>query len=145
MEIVGALSQGRAANLSTVEATLKGDVQTLEHGELFTGRPVTRIIATPDGVLKWSLAPFDDVESARSVAVAKLTEERRLGVHHPAKTWLLHHHGGVVTLCNHSPRLLPLHTGLEGLRQDQRLPVLEAALKRYVQSASLGVRLDEGL
>lgn len=145
LEIIGALSPGRVADLATVEAALAGESQTLGHGDTFTGRPVTRIMATPDGVLKWSLEPFQDPEAARACATAKLMEERRLRVHHPAKTWCLLHHDGGTQICNYTPRLLPLHTGLAQLRQDQRLPALEATLSRYVQAAAQGVRLDEGL
>lgn len=82
---------------------------------------------------------------ARAFCEKRLVEERRLAVHHPAKTWWLGIAAQGVWICNHTPRLLPLHTGLDTLRVDQRIPALEEMLSIYLKGATNGARLDEGL
>ena len=145
IEIVNALSPGRAATEATVRAVLGLDAETLHHGDTFTGRPLTRIIASPEGVVKWSRGRCLPVAEAREFCQNRLAEERRLGVHHPARTWCLVLRDGLAWPCNHTPRLLALHVGLAQLRDDQRLPALQAALALYVKAAARGARLDEGL
>lgn len=145
LEIIGALSPGRAASLAAIQAVLAAEARSLHHGDTFTGRPGTRILAGPEGVVKWSLGRPGTLEAARDFCRECLERERRLGVHHPAKTWFLWRRDNGVWICNHTPRLLALHVGLTELRGDQRLPALGEVLNLYARAAASGLRLDEGL
>jgi predicted phosphodiesterase len=124
---------------------LSGNRINPEHGDEFTGRPVTQIVATEIGVIKFRTEyTLPELEARRFVAKA-VERERQIGIHHPRKTWFLIYSTDaigrqIVDIANITPLLTPLHqykiqeaeTSIEHL-----LPLIVAGINRYIETARL--------
>jgi predicted phosphodiesterase len=112
VEIVGALGDGGCDALLLTCALTRGGLRALSHGADFTGRPGTQLRVCDEFVIKLrtELQPRNAAE-ARSFVFRALEKERRVGAHHPAKTWFLLFGAAdrPPTIGNITPRLRPLH------------------------------------
>lgn len=118
----------------------------LSHGEEFTGKPVTEIHANESFVLKANRnLVFATRQAAQAWCRQRLESERRYGVYHPSRTWLmLRHTHDRWQVANLSSRLVPLHT----LRwnAERAAELWPRILKTYIRFAmQFEQRLDEGL
>ena len=122
---------------------LSGNRISTRHGDEFTGRPVTQIVTTEIGVIKFRTEyTLPDLEAHRFVAKA-VERERQIGIHHPLKTWFLIYatdelgHQSI-DIANITPLLTPLHqckiqasaAGIEHL-----LSLIVAAIILYIETA----------
>ena len=120
-------------------------VQPSSAGE-FTGRPMTSLIVNDEFVLKvrreLRYRPGDDERW-----VLRATEgERTLGLHHPAKTWLILMEDEERTIANVTPRLAPLDQWLPSASPETGVAVLTRLLNQYTSAFGRnGRQLDPGL
>ncbi len=135
VRILGTVGEAPPFELALVHRLLASAPVTLSHGQAFTGRPDTIVHADARHVLK--LHPADQEPAARE----RLRRERRLGVHHPRKTWFLVEEAGEPCWQgNITPRLMPLHQQTD---PDRLAPLLEAALCMTLEVlAQHGLQLD---
>lgn len=153
IEIVGTREEPTAYDEGVIRAVLRGGSTGLEHGGEYTGRPATQIFAAPQAIIKLRTEVRLARDTARLWTQNRLEEERRLGVHHPGKTWFLlcseeEDAAQIGSIC---PRLAPLHCVLKDSPSD------EACGERWVRwlaalyamnfrvAAASGRSLDEGL
>ena len=127
------------ANGRHVQPGLDGD---------FTGRPMTRLIVDDELVLKMrSELRYRAGDDERWIARA-VEAERLLGLHHPAKTWLIleEEDSGERTIANVAPRLAPLDQWLPSASPEAGIAVLERLLHIYTVAFGRDERqLDPGL
>lgn len=144
--IVGAVEPTQAIAAAIITAAITGQEQTLVHGQQFTGRPATRVIANDHYVIKWrSEYRFSEKDSRRWIEQI-LARERQYRVHMPAKTWFYLRQGNHALIASITPRLLPLHIAHDTLGAERLLNYLERLAKLYMHlAATHQVRLDEGL
>lgn len=112
----------------------------------FTGRPMTTLLADGELVLKkrgeLRYRPGDDERWIRQT----VDQERRLGLHHPAKTWLIIKEAGERSIANVTPRLRPLDHWLPDSDSVEGITVIERLLQLYTQAFVYHERqLDPGL
>ena len=87
VEIVGAVD-GQASQFSEHDILNTLDQpQALQHLATFTGRPATQLFVADNAVIKLRTDFVFQPKDVQRRALAALQEERRLQVHHPAKTW----------------------------------------------------------
>lgn len=158
-KIVGALGDTEGFGPQQIRDTILQGVKALSLNSDFTGRPETNIYASDHEVVK---IRRDLKLTARQAApwLAKVMEkERKLGVHHPGKTWFYIYleRGGVelqgeeVLIGNITPRLRPLHKLLEPKPETEQARaeasrILAAMFGMYLSKAkAFEVKLDEGL
>ena len=130
---------------ATIHAALDAQHIATAHGETFTGRPMTKIIASDDYVIKLR----EDYRLNRTNAIRFIQNaiqlEQTLGVHHPGKTWFIHQTSAIANI---TPRLQPLHEPglLDTFQADSFVVLLENILERYFAIAvEHDLRLDLGL
>ncbi len=142
---LGSISPGRSIPAGGIQGLLEQPETTLTHGSSFSGRPITRVIANSDLVLK--LRPsrlelqrlVDWVESNRD-------REARLDVHPPGKTWFVLHDGERAWRGNAASRLTTLAELAESESSERLLDSLLQLPDLYLGvGAQHGYRLDEGL
>ena len=135
-------------DVATIGALLGEQRIQTAHGEMFTGRPATVIIANDDYVIKLRHDyRLDDVNAVRFIENA-IELEQTLGIHHGRKTWFIDRTDGGVVIANITPRLRPLHDPgvVERLQPEGFLAVLDVVLERYCAiAAQHDMRLDLGL
>ena len=114
--------------------------------DAFIGRPMTTILADDAFVLKMRTElTFRDTDRQRWIEQT-LARERELGLHHPAKTWLLVAGEEEPVIANATPRLAPLHQALPAMEAEHGVRVLDALLERYVRTfIEQEIQLDPGL
>ncbi len=149
VHIIGAINQQAPQfDEQTILATLD-QPQALQHLATFTGRPATQLFVAEQAVIKLRTDFVFQPKDVERRALAALQEERRLQVHHPAKTWFYCDWDGQLIIGNIAPRLLPLHRELPlYLQQDpaRALAVLGDLIQLYTDTALRhDRRLDEGL
>lgn len=98
---------------ATICDILGGDEEALNHGGAMSGRPATRIYASDAYIVKLRTEYATARRSARGFVENAVDRERRLGIHHPSKTWFLiaETSGGAddrVTVANITERLRPV-------------------------------------
>lgn len=144
--IVGAVDPAQIISAATITTVIAGQEQTLTHGQQFTGRPVTKIIADDQYVIKWrSEYRFSEKDTRRWIEQT-LARERQYQVHPPAKTWFYLRQGDHALIANITPRLLPLHMAHATLGAEPLLVHLEQLAGLYLHlAATQQARLDEGL
>lgn len=85
-----------------------------KHGGEFTGRPVTEIVNTEIGIIKFHTEyKLPELEARRFVSQS-VEHEKRIGIHHPHKTWFLvfsqdEEGTKTISIANITPQLMPLH------------------------------------
>lgn len=120
---------------------LCGDRIITQHGDEYTGRPVTEMVRTEIGLIKFRTEyKLADLEARRFIMHA-IEQERRLGVYHPDKTWFLvtSQDETKINIANIAPLLKPLHqyqTLLSEFSIDEFLQFIEKAIRLYVETAS---------
>lgn len=149
VEIVGAVD-GQASRFSEHDILHTLDQpQELQHLATFTGRPATQLFVADNTVIKLRTDFVFQPKDVQRRALAALQEERRLQVHHPAKTWFYCDWNGQLVIGNIAPRLNPLHREMpEALAadRDQALAWFGALFSLYIETAlNNDRRLDEGL
>ena len=147
INVCGAIDQEKSIDPTLVEALL-GRSQAARAGRAgeFTGRPSTVLIADDELVLKKrSELRYRARDQMRWVAQA-IEQERRLSVHHPAKTWLIVHEGDEQVIANVTPRLAALNHWMPETPAEHGVTVLEALLEMYTDIFVRHERqLDPGL
>lgn len=148
IDIIGAIDPALACSPDLALELFALPAQVLGHDGEFTGRPLTRIQASPQHVLKLRLA--GPAQGLREQTEETLLRERLYGVYHPARTWLIvtEDQGpqAGVWLGNVTPRLRALH--LPQAEEDAMVFFrhVRAMLQMYLRiAARFRVRLDEGL
>ncbi len=61
----------------------------IRHGDTFTGRPSTRLLVTPNHIIKQRTEYQLKEKDARRFIDQALARERKLGIYHPSKSWFL--------------------------------------------------------
>jgi predicted phosphodiesterase len=122
----------------------------LVHGQMFTGRPNTRLHIDDHNILKIRAELNFDEKSATRWIKQILEKERQLNVHIPSKTWFLAipDNGDQPLIGNICPLLKPLHTLLGETAQDNLEPLdwFDQIWRMYFNVATQhNLRLDEGL
>ncbi len=150
MHIVGILSaapeKDNAQRLAIAERLLAREATPLQHNGFFVGRPTTRVHADDAWVLKLREEHhFGSRELALAWANKRLEAERRYGVHHPARTWLVVETPRGWAAANLAPRLAPLHMHdwAADAAPAERLADIVRLYLRFWRAH--GQRLDEGL
>ena len=142
-----AIDTDQAYSAAVVEEVLAGGAveQAGCDGE-FLGRPTTRLTFTDHLVLKERLElQYRAGDQARWID-ATLRTERELGVHHPAKTWLLLGDLDSPIIANLTPRLQPLDHGLPQMHREPGLELIERLLRLYTRAfVEHDRQLDPGL
>ncbi|VAW97793.1 hypothetical protein MNBD_GAMMA21-506 [hydrothermal vent metagenome] len=125
-----------------------------EHGEAFTGRPVTEIISIDNSVLKFRTEyKLGEIEARRFVQQA-VEYEQKTGIHHPDKTWFLIFNSDsaesdYIEIGNITPLLVPMHQYQVVLQEETVNNYLEMVIKiveLYLLAASKhGICIDIGL
>ena len=159
LKIVGALKETGCFGPHQIRNTIMQGVKALSLNSDFTGRPETNIYASDNEVVKIRRDLKLTARQAAPWLASVLNKERKLGVHHPDKTWFyiyierngeesLHEE---VLIGNITPRLRPLHKLLEPqpsgdeARHEARR-ILVAMFKMYLSIAKeFDTKLDEGL
>ena len=159
LRLIGSIDQARHYEPSDVANTLSDNERTLALHAEFTGRPATRIYADENSVVKLRSDLQLKVGQAQHWINNALEKERRLGVHHPHKTWFVIYNSEdareddeqQALIGNITPRMRPLHIILgkapEG--EEARLShqdILSRVFHLCLQVAKHNdVKLDEGL
>ena len=121
----------------------------LVHGQMFTGRPNTRLHIDDRDVLKIRAELNFDEKSATRWIKQALEKERQLNVHFPTKTWFLAipDNGEQPLIGSICPLLKPLHSLLNDPQNTvNALNWLEKIWQMYFNVATQhDLRLDEGL
>ncbi|MGB0733038.1 MAG: metallophosphoesterase family protein [Pontibacterium sp.] len=150
---IGTLDGDQHFTESEVLAALANEAETLKLRAEFVGRPATRIFADQHIVLKLRDEIGFSEELAKEWTKNTLEKERRLGVHHPSKTWLLlkDEVTGQVSVGNVTPRMLPLHLIFQHppATKKERVKYLAWLTHTFELCLKLGkeqgIKLDEGL
>ena len=146
IERVSAIDPNQLIEASVVAELLTRHRQPLQHGEAFTGRPSTGIFASDTHVLKLRQEYHFSQQDSRRWIEQKIAKERAWGIYHPAKTWLLLLQQDEAIIASITPRLTPLHIGLDTMTERERLACFDAWGRLYCQFAiEHELRLDEGL
>ena len=149
-EVVGMLTEAgkenKAEHSVIARRLLARPPEALQHSGPFTGRLGTRVHADETWVLKLREDRcFDVLEIARAWTERRLREERRYGVHHPDRTWIIVETARGWVPANLSPRLAPLHVHDWTLDPDP-VNTLASVVRLYLRFWRMhGRRLDEGL
>ncbi|MCP5125088.1 MAG: metallophosphoesterase family protein [Gammaproteobacteria bacterium] len=144
--IVDSIEPNQGIDLKTIKEVFNNEVSPLIHGDTFTGRPVTKIIANDNYVIKChSEYQFNERDSKRWIEQV-LAKERQYYVHNPSKTWFYVHQFEQILIANITPKLLPLHIGYKTIPPYDLLKHMEnmADIYFYV-AANFNIKLDEGL
>ena len=146
IQIVDSIQPEQSIDLDTIHEIFNHEFRPLIHGETFTGRPVTQIIADDHYVIKCrSEHQFNEFDSRRWIEKT-LEKERLYGIHHPTKTWFYIRQPEQILIANITPKLLPLHIAHNTNSPDNLLKFMESMADMYLQSAAnLSIKLDEGL
>jgi len=151
IELIGSLDESAHYETCRIQRILQNEVQALQQGSAFMGRPQTQIHADADAVVKIRADLDLPLADARDWVLAQLAKERRLQAHHAHKTWFIQSEGAFCRIGNISPRLHPLHLvyvhapGTEAARLRYR-QLLNALLRMYFALAkNHAIKLDEGL
>jgi len=130
-----------------ISGLLKTPPSKLHHGEEFTGKPVTRIHISDDAVLKINTSgAFDNRDIATAWCQRVLSKERKAGIFHPERTWLVLFEENSWRTANITPRLVPLHIHIKQCDATQSLDWLLKVTEMYLNhAAKFNERLDEGL
>ncbi|MBA4503173.1 metallophosphoesterase family protein [Marinobacterium marinum] len=159
LKIVGALRETEGFGPQQIRSTILKGVKALSLNSDFTGRPKTHIYASDHEVVKIRRDLRLTARQAIPWLDKVMEKERRLGVHHPSKTWfyIYQEKGGEglldeeVLIGNITPRLRPLHKRLEPVPADEQARsengrILADMFEMYLQTArTFGIKLDEGL
>lgn len=122
---------------------LTGTRINTRHGDEFTGRPVTQIVSTEIGVIKFRTEyNLPELEARRFVSQA-VEREHNIGIHHPHKTWFLvssEDDAGKksIDIANITPGLTPLHqfrNQSPDATPEQFLQLIVSTIKLYIQTA----------
>jgi len=134
-------------SVKDIESALQTASEDLQHGGTFTGKPGTRIHATPDAILKLQTdGAFDTSDIAQSWCKNLLSKGRQTNLYHPRKTWFVHLDDNIWRLGNITPRMQPLHIAIEDVTAETALKWLLHISTLYLQHAArFNERLDEGL
>lgn len=153
IEILGAVGGDSTYRPEDVQSLRTLPQAAMTHGERFTGRPATVLYVGRQDLLKIRAELRLDPLNARRWAMQALERERKLGAHHPGKTWFLIHHANhdSPTIGSICPLLTPLHTLMrpkdcarEGA--ERRIGYLLALFRIYFRVfRDHHARLDEGL
>lgn len=159
LKIVGALREVGSFGPQQIRNTILQGVKALSLNSDFTGRPGTCIYASDNEVVKIRRDLRLTARQAGPWLAGVMAKERRLGVHHPGKTWFYIYPeragvevpDGEVLIGNITPRLRPLHKLLESppgteAAQVEAGRVLSAMFELYLKTVkAFEVKLDEGL
>lgn len=146
IEVLGAIDDHRVIPVGEILRALTGRQEKLVHGDVFTGRPGTRIFRSESVIVKIHenvrLAP----EKSRAWVESALANERRYGVHHPSKTWILLKAGNRSWIGNACPVLEPLHQVIVGHDTARLASVFRDYFQIYIRIAQgFDKSLDAGL
>ena len=146
IQIIGSVQPDQSIDLNTIHMIFKSEARPLIHGDTFTGRPVTKIIADDHYVIKYhSEYQFNERDSKRWIEKT-LEKERQYCVHNPAKTWFYVWQSEQILIANITPKLLPLHIGYKTISPDELLKHITNMADMYFRvAANFNVKLDEGL
>jgi len=130
-----------------IKRLYSNDVQALQHGEIFTGKPSTKIRCDDNYVLKFNQGHVFEERMATRWLTRLASRERQYGVAHPDKIWFALKRGDQYLVANLTPRLQPLHALLPQLPDNgARVEALEKVLQMVVVVPVVhGYGLDEGL
>jgi predicted phosphodiesterase len=146
VEVIGAIDATRVIDRDIIDRTITGVAQTLSHGQEFTGRPVTKITADDQHVIKWRSEYQFNAKDSRRWIERILAKERRYGIHHPAKTWFTAQQAERTVIANITPKLLPLHMAQQSLAATELLTHIANLADMYFgAAAAFSIKLDEGL
>ncbi|EIJ44312.1 putative phosphoesterase [Beggiatoa alba B18LD] len=148
--IVGAVGENVVYNEQSIINLLNTQQQALLHGNLFTGKPSTKLYIDEHNALKIRAEIRLDSRAALKWATQALTKEQTYQVHHPHKTWFIAQETDqpIALIGNICPRLHPVHDLFTHATVDiqTRLQHLATLFEHYLRLAkNTGVRLDEGL
>lgn len=127
----------------TILNTLREDQIQTEYGELFTGRPVTTIVANDHYVIKLRLEYDTHHYNSSKFSATAIERENKLAFYHPDKTWfLVKDNADKPIIANITPRLLPLHDKsiFETHSVEKFLSFFYIILDRYME---IGIRYDK--
>ncbi|ALG66663.1 metallophosphoesterase family protein [Beggiatoa leptomitoformis] len=148
--IVGAVGENVVYNEQTIINLLSTQQQALLHGNLFTGKPSTKLYVDTQNALKIRGEIRLDGRAALKWATQALVKEQTYQVHHPHKTWFVAEESeqSIALIGNICPRLHPIHDLFtqESVDIKLRLQYLAMLFEHYLRLAkNTGIRLDEGL
>lgn len=159
LKIAGVIREREGFAPERIRDVMLLGARTLSANSDFTGRPETRIHAGKHEVVKIRRDLRLTARQADPWLKMVMDRERRLGVHHPKKTWfyIYSERDGTrlqdeeVLIGNITPRLRPLHKFLE-LKPDteqalnKSFKALSEMFSMYLSRAkTFDVKLDEGL
>jgi predicted phosphodiesterase len=149
IEIIGAVDGLQHYSEQHILSLLEENHTEFSYGAAFMGRPGTRLYAGTTEIIKLRNELDLNEVRARLFLNYTLTQERKLKVHHPYKTWfLMQQEDDKVKIGNICPRLIPLHT-LSHANSDEiteQMAYLIQLYQFYFYAAhKFSARLDEGL
>jgi len=147
IEIIDVDGNG-SISVDAILTTMERDIVPLAHGEDFTGRPVTTVIASDDYVIK--LRKEYKVDRINSIGFCEraIIKEQQIEFYHPDKTWFIFFDNDVPVIGNITPKLRVLHDPqlYESLAKQDYVRVLHSVFHRYlVIGAEHDKQLDLGL
>ncbi|GAA0694887.1 hypothetical protein GCM10009104_23030 [Marinobacterium maritimum] len=159
LKVVGALRETGYFGPQQIRDTILQGMKALSLNSDFMGRPETNIYASDTEVVKIRRDLKLTARQAAPWLEKVLEKERRLGAHHPDKTWFyiyierdgVEAPGEEVLIGNITPRLWPLHKLLEPKPASEQAreeagKTLSAMFSLYLRTASeQSIKLDEGL
>jgi predicted phosphodiesterase len=149
IEIIGSIDEHCHYYHQDIEQLLNQNNTNIKYGATFMSRPCPHSYVGSTAVVK--LRTELDLHTTRAYSLTRYTlkQERKLGVHHPHKTWfLIHGTDGRVQMGNICPRLLPVDSLPHQTEAeiDLKISYVEKIYRSYFQVASAFlVRLDEDL
>lgn len=135
VEIIGAVAMERAIDPARILSVLSATPEELTHGGRFTGRPGTCVLCADSLVVKLRAELCFSARDARHWCERTLERERRLGAHHPQKTWFLVGRDAQTTIGSVTPLLEPLHQ-LGPVDGDRLLHLLGAIVDRCIEAGA---------
>ena len=154
VELLGAIDNQQHYSAEDVIKIFQNDRQSLALSSEFVGRPATHIHADHHHVIKIRSELELSTDKAKIWTLNVLATEKKLGVHHPYKTWFIltpNQDSTTLLIGSICPRLQPLHIVLknkpETEQEKQRyLTLFNHVFKLYLSLAKQqGHKLDEGL
>ncbi len=147
IEIIAVADNG-PISIDIILATMAQDVIPLAHGEDFTGRPVTMIIASEEYVIK--LRKEYKVDRINSIGFCEraIVKEKQIDFYHPDKTWFLFFENDAPIIGNITPKLKTLHDPslIDALPKQDYVRILHSLFQRYLSiAAKHDKQLDLGL
>ena len=154
VELLGSIDEQQHYNVDDVIKIFQNDRKSLALSSEFVGRPATHIHADNHHVIKIRSELELSAERAKIWTLNVLETEKKMGVHHPHKTWFVltpSEDSATILIGSICPRLQPLHITLKNKPETEQerqryLTLLKSLLTLYLSLAKQqGHKLDEGL